>query len=161
KYLLLMGDGSFDPKGRVAGGNNYVPCYESYDSYNPLSSFTSDDFYGLLDPGEGGDIGASRQYMDMAVGRITADDENDAEGVVNKIINYKKNSANCTTCATASTNNSWRNELTFISDYEFDGGTLFELNTEVLVDSAMVNYPAYNYDKIYTDAYKIVSTAAG
>jgi hypothetical protein len=75
RYLLLMGDGSFDPQNRVPNNKNFVPTYQSYESFSELNSFTSDDFYGLLDANEGGDIAAGNQKMDVAVGRLPVESE--------------------------------------------------------------------------------------
>ena len=131
RYLLLLGDGSFDPKGRTPGANNYINTYESYDSYDQLNSYTSDDFFGLLDDGDGGDID-NAQILDIGVGRLTADNEAMATAIANKIINYKNLTAACATCVSANTNNSWRNVLTFVADYLFNGGDSFEDNSNNL-----------------------------
>ena len=47
KYLLLFGDGSFENKIPPPGNTNYVPTYQTRNSNVIISSFTSDDFYGL------------------------------------------------------------------------------------------------------------------
>jgi hypothetical protein len=52
KYLLLFGDGSFDYRNRIIGNTNLVPAYESPFSLDPLTTYTSDDFFGLLDDGD-------------------------------------------------------------------------------------------------------------
>ena len=57
KYLLLFGKASFDYKNRLANNTNMVPCYESLSSLDPLSTYTSDDFFGFLDDNE--DINSS------------------------------------------------------------------------------------------------------
>ncbi len=160
RYLLLLGDGSFDPKGRTPNADNFINTYQSYVSNDPLNSYTSDDFFGLLDDGDGGDIGGV-QYLDVGVGRLTADDETSAQAMVNKIKNYKNLTAACATCVSANTNNSWRNVLTFVADYLFNGGTSFEMNSDQLAESTRASYPVYNYVKINTDAYKLETTPAG
>lgn len=160
RCLLLFGDGSFDPKNRIADANNYINCYESYDSYEQIYSYTSDDFFGLLDDGDGGDIG-DLQYLDIGVGRLTADDETSAQNMVNKVKNYRNLTAACATCVTANTNNSWRNVLSFVADYPYQGVTDFEVNSEELAESTRASYPVYNYSKIYCDAYKLDPTPAG
>jgi hypothetical protein len=53
----------------MSDNNNKVPTYQSYNSNYPLSSYTSDDFFGCLDPTEGGDMN-SRQGGDIAIGRL-------------------------------------------------------------------------------------------
>jgi hypothetical protein len=161
RYLCLLGDGSFDPKARSSNTNNYVNVYESYNSNDPLSSYVSDDFFGLLDPGDGGAIDGGTQTLDVSVGRIAATSETEAEAVVNKIKNYKKLTPTCTTCATVATNNSWRNVLTFVADYLYNFGQVFEEASDGLAEQTRALYPVYNYNKIYTDAYKIEPTPAG
>jgi len=89
RYLLLMGDGSFDPKGRDGEKSNFISTYQSNESNSPTVSYTSDDFFGLLDANEGGDITNQSQKLDIAVGRIPVATESEAWDVVNKIKNYK------------------------------------------------------------------------
>ena len=168
RYLLLMGDGSYDPKSvpsdpkaRTPNAGNFVPCYESYDSYGQISSYVSDDFYGLLDDNEGGYIESGSQLMDIGVGRLPVGSETEAADMVAKIKSYKTTAAVCTTCVTVATNNSWRNVVTFVADYLFNGGTIFEDGSDALAESVRAQYPVYNYDKIYVDAFKQVTTPAG
>ncbi len=161
KYLLLFGDGSYDPKGRVADAGNFVPTYQSGESFNQLSTFTSDDFFGMLDQNEGGAIETGDQKVDIAIGRLPVATETEAEAMVAKIKSYKSSTSNCSTCAQVSTNNSWRNVVTLVADYLFNGGTTFENASDALAESTRVLYPSYNYNKIYTDAYKLEATPAG
>jgi hypothetical protein len=114
KYLTLFGDGSFDPKDRMSDNNNKVPTYQSYNSNYPLSSYTSDDFFGCLDPTEGGDMN-SRQGGDIAIGRLPVSTLAEAEGVVSKIKKYKS----------APSLGEWRNIITTIGDEIGHGGTIF------------------------------------
>ena len=53
KYLLLMGDGSFDHRDISGQGKNYLTVYETATSVEPIYSFPSDDYYALLTEGEG------------------------------------------------------------------------------------------------------------
>jgi hypothetical protein len=166
RFLLLMGDGSFDPKndgdnGRTPGANNFIPTYQSSESNNQLSTYTSDDFYGLLDQNEGGAIENGNQLLDLSVGRLPVESESEAEAMVTKIKAYKSSSTGCMTCAKAATNNSWRNIITMIADYQFDGGNTFEDASDGLCETTRAQYPQYNYNKIYTDAYKLEATSAG
>jgi hypothetical protein len=45
--LCLFGDGTYDPKNRVSGNNYKVPTYQNEMSENFVTSFVSDDFFGL------------------------------------------------------------------------------------------------------------------
>lgn len=156
RYVLLMGDGSYDPKDRVPDNNNQMPVYESPYSQNLLNSFTTDDFFACLDAGEGGDM--NNPYMvDIAVGRLPAASSTEAQGMVDKIKLYKG----------ASTLASWRNIATFVSDEPYDdkgsggGGNEFETDAEALAEAVRTKNPSYNVTKIYCDAYQLQATPGG
>lgn len=166
KYLLLFGDGSYDYKGRVQPNHNFVPVYESDNSLSDISSFVTDDFYGILDDGESmGDY----DFIDMAVGRLTVVSLIQAQKVVEKIINYQKKNVpisavqNCTSGSNeGSSYGGWRNKLCFISDdidenWEAD----FFVHTENVMDSIEANHPTFNIAKIHMDAYKQTSVSGG
>ncbi|MFN8308603.1 MAG: type IX secretion system sortase PorU [Chitinophagales bacterium] len=149
EYFCLFGDGSYDPKDRVPDNNNVVPTYESEGSQNLLASYVSDDFFGCLDDGESGNMDAGNNKLDIAVGRIAVADNAEAQGVVNKIRLYK---------STASLGN-WRNIITMIGDDEDYNTHQEEANH--LADFTQTNYPAYNTEKIFCDAFQQITTAGG
>jgi hypothetical protein len=156
RYVLLMGDGSFDPKNRISDNNNQMPTYQSPQSQNITDSYTTDDFFGCLDPTEGGDMG-NAYLMDLAVGRLPAASTSEAQGMVDKIRLYKS----------SATLASWRNIVTFVSDEPWDdrgggsGGDEFEGDADGIANLVMSNDPLYNVSKIYCDAYQLVSTPGG
>lgn len=144
KYLLLMGDGSYDPRYRIANNQNLIPTYESVESLNPIGSFCSDDFFGFMDPTEGGSIqSVGAGLLDIGIGRMPVNTPEEASLVINKIIHYSTSQ----TCM-----NDWRNLITFIADDEDNG----EHVNQAEIVSALVHqdYPVYNIDKIYLDAYQ-------
>ena len=153
RYLLLMGDGSFDPKDRIQENNNLMPTYEGFNSQNILQSYTSDDFFACLDFNEGGEISVGGQTLDIAVGRIPAANLTEARGMISKIKLYKS----------TTTLGSWRNMITVIADYPYGGGAAydFQYETDNLGEKVRLHYPSYNVEKIFTDAYVRFSTAGG
>jgi hypothetical protein len=167
KYLLLFGDGSFDYKKRTNPDLNFVPVWESVASLNDLGSYTSDDFFAILDDGEGmGNYDA----MDIAVGRLPATSKGTARILVDKIKNYQKQGVSLTqneieSCNEASSGNSfgdWRNILAFVTDDVDDSWEISFLNhAEKTLDSIAKNYPIFNVDKLYMDAFKQESTPGG
>ncbi len=159
RYLLLMGDGSFDPKYRTPTAENFINTYQSDESESPTLTYTSDDFFGLLDSTEGGDITNSAQLMDVGVGRLPVESAVEAMDVVNKIINYKHPKASTANCIQSSLNNSWRNDITFVADDE-DSNIHIDAS-DALAEQTRQRQPKYNYSKIYLDAYKELSTPAG
>ncbi|GIV60225.1 MAG: hypothetical protein KatS3mg043_1314 [Rhodothermaceae bacterium] len=78
RYALLFGDGHYDFRGIVAGETeltNWIFPYETEESFDPDASYTSDDYFGLLDDNEGvwryGGIRAvSSERMDIGIGRF-------------------------------------------------------------------------------------------
>lgn len=163
KYLLLMGDASYRNRGRSTVGNtNYVVCYESTNGTSYISSYVSDDYFGLLDENEGDGL---REQMDIAVGRIPVKTKEEAKAVVDKIEAYMQpqpiESANPSFCGTAGSFSSgdWRNVLCFVADDE-DNNLHFS-QTERLVTYVDTTYHEYNIDKIYIDAFKQQSAAGG
>lgn len=151
QYLLLMGDGSFDPKDRTADNNNKFPTYESLVSDNILNSYVTDDYFGCLDATEGGDMNDAGQLVDIAIGRLPAADATEAQDMVNKIKLYKS----------ATSLASWRNVVSFVGDEPWGGVYAFEEEANKLGEIVRLNFPAYNVDKIICDAYQRISTPGG
>ncbi|MCH7535909.1 MAG: type IX secretion system sortase PorU, partial [Bacteroidetes bacterium] len=149
KYLLLFGDGSYDNKNRVSGNTNYIPTYQSVESSEPAKSYVSDDYYGLLDTNEGVWNSNAKHYVDIGIGRITCTTLEEAQGVVDKTINYYSSEAM----------GDWRNRITFIADDE--DGNLHTNQANLIADTIIARYPVFNMDKIFLDAYFQVSTSAG
>ncbi len=145
QYLLLYGDGSYIFKSNNPNDGNFVPAYQSDNSLSPISSFVTDDFYGLLDEGEN----ISSGLLDIGIGRLPVSNEEEAEIMLNKIINYES----------PERQGEWRNTIVFIGDDE-DNNIHFNQADE-LARYVEGNYPAFNVNKIYLDAYQQVSTPVG
>ncbi len=145
RYLLLFGDGSFENRIPAPGNPNFIPTYQSENSTVFVSSFTSDDFYGLLEDGEGEDSGT----LDIGIGRLPVSDTVQAGAVVAKIMNY----------ASPASQGNWKNAVCLVADDE-DANTHLtdsESLSAILAGSA----PWINTTKIYFDSYKQVSSPAG
>jgi len=164
KYLLLFGDGTYDPLGRVENNNYMIPVYETVNSEHYTSSLASDDFFGLLDDSEEFDDG---DIMDVAVGRFVATTPLHARTLVNKVEHYMKNgsslySSNNLLCGEdgyISTHGDWRLKYTAIADDEDFGK--FVIDQENVTSFVETNYPDMNAKKIYSDAYVQITTAGG
>jgi hypothetical protein len=149
KYLLLFGDASYDYKDILPDNTNYVPCWEHDTSLDIISSIASDDYFGFLDDGEG--AMDENNKVDIGIGRFVVATEEEAIMAVNKSIDY------CTN--TQANMGPWRNQITFVAD---DGDSNTHLkDAEILSDFLDENYPVYNVDKIYMDAYPQISTPSG
>jgi hypothetical protein len=145
KYLLLFGDGSFDNKTLLPGNTNFIPTYQTQNSNIVISSFTSDDFFGLLEDGEGEESGTE----DIGIGRLTVSDTAEARTAVSKIESYLD----------PSTQGDWKNVVCLTADDE-DGNTHMS-DAEGLADLIEENAPWVNVDKIYFDAYNQITTSTG
>jgi hypothetical protein len=148
KYLLLFGDASFDYKKRITNNTNLVPAWESPVSLDPLSTYTSDDFFGFLDDAD--DINGTGTYLlDIGIGRIPAMNIRQAQAIVAKITNYHA----------AASLGPWRNELTFVADDE--DNNLHLQDAEIITNAVNSVTPVFNNDKIYLDAYRQQSGSGG
>ncbi len=149
QYLLLVGDGSYDNRNITSGNTAFMPTYESGSSIDKASSFTSDDFFGLLSSNEGSSIENGSQLLDIAVGRFPVQTAADANAVVNKIINYKS----------ANAYGNWRNLMTFVADIGDEN--LHEDQADTYTTTIAIGHPEMNIDKIYLDAYQEDATSSG
>ncbi|MEC8627536.1 MAG: type IX secretion system sortase PorU [Bacteroidota bacterium] len=152
QYLLLLGDASFDPKNRVSSGSrNIVLTYESPESFSPLQTYATDDFYGFLDDDEGSNIATISQSsnLDIAIGRLPVATSEEAMDVVEKIIDYDEGGHF----------GDWRNRVTFVADDE--DNELHMRDADELADWVRLNQPSLNVDKIYLDAFAQVNAAGG
>ena len=153
RYLLLLGDCAWDNRMLSQQWQNYSPddfllCYESENSYSQTSCYVTDDYFCLLDDGEGGSLLSSDQ-ADVAVGRIPARDANDAAIVVDKITNYVNNQQA----------GSWQNLFCVMGD---DGNNNIHMADADSVGRLIENrYPDFVVKRIMWDAYNRVSSSTG
>lgn len=192
-YLLLFGDASFDYKSspyndksqepawwanRVPfstvdfdrANQNFVPTYESRESFLPVSgsrdnvegenSYSSEDYYGLLDDSEGEWLessGVTFEATDIGIGRLPVrppvgqpGDATQAKQVVDKIIDYD----------TPASFGKWRNRITLTAD-DGDSNLFVNDSEQIFAPTISTDEPAYNLRKDYLDLFPQVSTAAG
>ncbi len=173
KSLLLFGDGTYDALNKLPKGSatNLLPTYQ-----NPgptknngilslTDSFTSDDFFGLLDDDE---AMSKNDLLDIGVGRLPVHTPNEAKGVVDKIEHYMNYGSTlysnasgvaCDDNGFASTLGDWRTRSLLIADDENSGAFVFDC--ESLSDTIESKYPAINTIKIYLDAFQQEATSSG
>jgi Peptidase family C25 len=152
KYINLFGDASYDFKKRISKNTNFVPIYHAKNSYTiSESSFACDDFYGLMDDTEG-DLDAFEGILDIAVGRMIANTKEQAEELVNKVIDYHdyKSYGN------------WRNNFVVIAD---DSDAASDDSLQDIIDSmaneVVQEKPTVNVKKILLDSYTQETAAGG
>ncbi|TNE68785.1 MAG: type IX secretion system sortase PorU [Bacteroidetes bacterium] len=147
-YLLLFGDGSFDPLNNTGSDDNrdFVPVFETYQSYSPITSFPSDDYFALLSDGEGGALDGA---LDIAVGRLIPRTPEEAQALVDKIIDYDSNPA---------TLGDWHLRLLYFGDDEDSNAHINQ--ADKLATAAENTEEWFNTEKIYFDAYQQVATSS-
>lgn len=167
KYLLLLGDGSYKNKDITSSTNSaLIPTYQTYNSTSYTSSFVTDDFFAMMDVGEG-DL-QSNDVVDIGVGRFPVRTKAEAIAVTNKIEAYYRLNygfdvnaieSSCNTAETQYPQGDWRNWVCFVADDEDNNEHINQANA--LSDMVYNNQKEYNVDKIFLDAYKQYSTPGG
>jgi len=148
RYLLLFGDGSYDPKNRIPGNNNFVPTFQSAESLSPTESYVTDDYFGIMGDNSGLN---SNGAINIGVGRFPVSDEETAQALIEKIFLYGANTYPGTS--------DWRNTITFLADDE--NQNLHFHQAEELAAIVGAQYPLFNVNKIYFDAYQRVQIPGG
>ena len=105
QYLCLLGDASYDPKGLVYENTDWVPTFQSKKSFALITSYCSDDYYGLL---ESDDSNMLDSQVQLGIGRIPAQTVQQAQIAVSKIINYHA----------PSNDGEWQQKVLFVADDE-------------------------------------------
>ena len=171
KYVLFYGDGHYNYRnlGSEAGGLvNWIPPYETIDSFTPDRTYTSDDYFGLLDPDEGNWIyegfGTPNptinppnddhvDRLDIGIGRFTVQTEEEAQTVLEKLKRYED----------PATFGPWRTRYTFIADDDLTGlsGTdneddLHLQNADVVAELIKDQFGQVNIKKIYASSFNRV-----
>lgn len=151
KYILLFGDGSYDYKGILGSTSDYVPTRQSSGSLNLENSDITDDYYGFMDPMEGGNL--RNVFMDLGIGRIPCENLTQARNHVDKIIHYSTSKEAL---------GAWRNRVILLADDVDEGWEHIFVNkfvgSERLSQKIQQASEAFNQEKIYSDAFQQVTT---
>ena len=153
KYLLLFGDGLTDNRlityPRMSA-DNFLLTYQSDNSVSAVRSYVLEDYFALLDDGEGGNL--LRDKVDISVGRIPVQTTADASGVVNKLIAYIENR----------NPGAWQNRLLLMGD---DGDKTIPnqhmKDAEAIARLTSEANPAFMINRIYWDEYPMEVLSTG
>jgi Peptidase family C25/Propeptide_C25 len=152
-YVLLVGDGTFDPKGYCA---NPGTCPDG--TVTPLNSTNLPPFLRMVDPFIGETASDNRfvSFNDNAatnpntlpwisIGRLPADTTNDVTAMVSKILSYEQNPPN----------GPWRSRVAFVAGNAYDqygnldsAGNFWSQSDEVASNSLFMPSPLVA-DRIY------------
>ncbi len=144
KNVLILGKGTFDFKGKLGGRPNLVPIYTSRSSLNPLTSFSSDDYFGLIDWGQG-EWEESREgdeLLQIGIGRLPAVNFAEANEMVEKIIRYETGQPQKPKAPLVSFLADDADNNIHVRDAEFHAAYLSQ------------NHPEFLLEKLYLDRYE-------
>lgn len=144
-YVLLFGDGDYDFRRINVPGTNWIPPWETYESFagEPLSSYATDDSLAIM-PG-------SFNRIQVGLGRLPVNSLAEANAVVDKIIEYE------TTISTVP----WKLRLTYVADDGFQEGTLYAGDTENIAQNETYSPSLFEKQKIYSAEFPLVTTSVG
>lgn len=150
QYLLLFGDGAFDNRGLTSEWKQnsallkyMLLTYQSQNSLN-LYSYTTDDYFGLLEENSGANI--SSDQLCIGIGRFPVRTSTEAAAVVDKVIHYMDNKLP----------GNWKNNVTFVADDGSNADPRKQIHMEqadALAEYVHENHPAFKVNKLYFDAY--------
>lgn len=161
KYVLFFGDCYYDNRmileqNQNKSPKNYLLSYEDNDNYQnsvvtsigDLLSYPTDDYFGLLDDGEG--TSAKTEKVDIAIGRFVCHTEQHAQILVDKTISYleNKNVGN------------WKNKIVAIGDAK-DKNTHMVDAERVVTNIQNITQNSFNIKRIYPDLYTRQVTGVG
>lgn len=137
-YLLLFGDGDYDYRNLISSRDqNWIPPYE-YDAATVDDARASDDWYTYV-------IGDDKR-MDLAVGRLPVQTAEEAQWVVDKLIQYQSNPIW----------GDWKSLITLVADDEKAQLGTEEERDHILAMEELSNRfiaPEFNLRKIYLTEY--------
>ena len=145
KYVLLFGDGHLDYKNILTPTTNWIPPWETQESFRPLSSYAVDDDYVIFNSGN---------RVGLGLGRLAPRSLSEANTLVDKIIEYETNPVV----------DPWKVRLTFVADDGPAGAgernNLF-IHTNDAEQISLIPPALFERRKIYLYDYPTVFTSAG
>lgn len=144
KYVLLFGDGTYDYKHILSSNPNWIPPWETDESYDPLSSYPSDDNYAIFSSG---------LRVNLGLGRFTCQSIDEANAIVDKIIEYEN----------VATGDPWRLQTTLVADdgLQEPGVNDYFVHTDDAEAVAGLVPELFTKNKIYEYAYPTIFSSAG
>lgn len=149
RYLLLFGDCLWDNRMLTFTNRNispvdYLLCFESENSFSDPRSYMMEDYFALLDDGEGANL--LREKPDIGVGRFPVTRVEDAKIMVDKHIDF----------ISSQNAGEWKNRILLIGD---DGDNNSHMRyADEIAEMIQNKYPQLEVNKLMLDAYQRIST---
>ena len=143
KNVLILGKGTFDYKKKLGGRPNLVPIYTSRSSLDPLTTYSSDDYFGILEWGSGEweESKSGDARLQIGVGRVPAITFAEAKSWLEKSSSYEKQGDAFPS-----------RTITFLAD-DGDNGVHMR-DSEVHAAYLEKNIPFYRSQKLYLDRFE-------
>lgn len=141
KYLLMLGEGSYDNRGLTTVKKNRIITYQTDVSNHEDNSFTTDDFFAFLDDNSGERVASA--LVRLGVGRIPSSNELEARNDIDKLIKY----------CLAPDFGPWRNSTFYAAETGDDGMHQGQAeNNSTLLTSTLSN--SIEVNKVYIDMFQ-------
>ncbi len=146
KYVLLIGNGTYDTGDILGRGNDLIPLYMNRYYVNERNAIEDDDFYVKLDEGDD-------RYTDVAIGRLCVLNRTEADGWADLLATYDDDTDL----------GSWRNKVILVADDEFgstfDDEFYFMNDAEDMCDGESGQFPRFiDFKKVYLHHYPSVGS---
>jgi len=166
QFLNMFGDTNYDYVNGLSSENK-VPAFYSLNyllfiqdvsgvtsnsNFHTQQSVFTDDFFVLMDEDEGFILTDEYTGLDIAVGRMTVTNMQQANLVVDKVVNYN----------TTENTGRWRNNyIALADDVDVNGDQILEITLNNMVNELQQYKPFFNVTKIYADGYVQEITSGG
>ncbi|MBR1467111.1 MAG: type IX secretion system sortase PorU [Bacteroidaceae bacterium] len=144
RYLLLFGDCAWDNRMRSADWRssspaNYLLCCQSEESSSDESSYCWEDYFGLMDDGEGGQ--PTKDVSDLGIGRFPVTTATQARIMVDKTISHMAGTYN----------GEWKNQVLFVGDDGDDNEHMRQ--SDAVAGTFAKSAPDVDVRKVMLDSY--------
>lgn len=148
KYLLLLGDGTYDNCGRLKDlSYNKIITYQAVGSLDESNSYACDDYFGILENSSPGYESLSSNVENVGVGRFPVSKVSEAQAMVDKVKAYQNLPSG-----------SWRTKMVLMADDNDLKNTTamyhgFIKDAEDVYTVVYNKDPRINVERIYWDNY--------
>lgn len=151
RYCLIMARPTFDHKtASTKPSYPLVPIWLSRYGFSETTSYSTDDFVGMLDDSSPV-FDMARAKIDVAVGRFPVISLQEANDMVDKVIKY----------TTEPEYGAWRNNIMIIADDQDNGVHLSQAENVYNGMTSAGNGSSFMYERLYLDSYPLMPAATG
>ena len=159
KYAFILGDTSYDFKGKTYPGSDVIPSYQSEESGNYADSFVTDDYFTMTSLQSPGSVVLSNTLPNLPIGRLPAANITEAKLLIDKMLAY-----NNALPGQSTPFGEWRMKMDFVVDDDADNVLPFHTTMNkslVNVFETGTQRKEYNIRKLYLDAFTAQTSAGG